>query len=156
MELIIRTPEMSNIPEIELIYLSGSTGSPTPLIKTPDDACNAFKEKWDHLKINLLIECKIMLVDNAGKALGIYTVSSGGRSTAGVDRRLIFAAALKCAAAGLFICVNHPAGTLIPSREEIQLCEKVKAAGILLDIRLHDFLIISNDGYYSFSDKGNL
>ena len=121
MQPIITTPEVSNIPEVELVYISGSAEAATPVINNPEDAYKAFMKKWDHRKINLVIECKIMLTDNAGKALAMYTVSSGGRTTAGIDLRMIFAAALKCAATGLFICVNHPAGKLITSGEEKKL-----------------------------------
>lgn len=49
---------------------------------------------------------------------------------------------------------NHPSGNLKPSQSDIDLTRKVKEAGKLLDIQLLDHLILTVEGYYSFSDEG--
>ena len=156
METKVETPEIFNIPEIELVYITGSDKSPKHIISGSDKAYNAVMEKWDEGKIELVIQCKVLLVNNAKKSLGIYTLSSGGRSIAGVDVRMIFAAALTHAATGIILCTNHPAGLLRPSAEEEKLVAKIKEGGNLLDISLLDFLIVSKEGYFSFKDEGVL
>ncbi|MEP6596543.1 MAG: JAB domain-containing protein [Ginsengibacter sp.] len=51
---------------------------------------------------------------------------------------------------------NHPSGNLKPSRQDEELTQKIKCAATYHDIKVLDHLIISNDGYYSFSDEGLL
>jgi DNA repair protein RadC len=45
---------------------------------------------------------------------------------------------------------------LQPSEADIQLTEKVKLGCRAVDIPLIDHLIITDSGYYSFSDEGKL
>jgi len=51
---------------------------------------------------------------------------------------------------------NHPSGNLKPSRQDEALTQKIKQAGELLDIKLLDHVIVTNESYYSFADKGLL
>jgi DNA repair protein RadC len=70
------------------------------------------------------------------------------------DPRLIFMTALKVAACNLILCHNHPSGNLKPSEADIELTRKIVDAGRLLDIRVLDHVIVTAEGYYSFSDEG--
>jgi DNA repair protein RadC len=54
----------------------------------------------------------------------------------------------------MVLCHNHPSGNLKPSRADEELTAKLKSAGTLLDIRVVDHLIVSDEGYYSFADEG--
>ncbi len=51
---------------------------------------------------------------------------------------------------------NHPSGNLQPSRDDIRITEKIKAAAASIDVRIHDHLIITDQDYYSFAEKGIL
>ena len=68
--------------------------------------------------------------------------------------KLIFAVVLKSAACGIIMAHNHPSGNLKPSEADKQLHYKIKNAAKLLDIAVLDNLIITNESYYSFNDKG--
>jgi DNA repair protein RadC len=86
--------------------------------------------------------------------LGIFEVSSGGITGTVADPKLIFVAALKSGACGLVLSHNHPSGNLQPSQADIELTKRIKEGGKLLDIQLLDHLIITSEGYCSFSDEG--
>ena len=73
-----------------------------------------------------------------------------------VDVRLVYKRALELAAVGIIVCHNHPSGKLQPSAADKQLTSKIKAAGITLDIKLLDHLIITEKAYFSFADQGLL
>jgi len=45
---------------------------------------------------------------------------------------------------------------LKPSREDEQLTLKIKEAAKYHDIKLADHIIVTTEGYYSFSDEGLL
>ncbi len=98
----------------------------------------------------------LLLLNNNNQVLGYYKVSQGGITGTVADIRLIFATALKVAACGIIDIHNHPSGNLKPSQSDIKLTSKIKDAGKLLDIRVLDHLIITNQGYYSFADSGTL
>jgi DNA repair protein RadC len=51
---------------------------------------------------------------------------------------------------------NHPSGDATPSREDIQMTERISKAGEILGIKLLDHIIIAEQGNYSLSQTGRL
>lgn len=51
---------------------------------------------------------------------------------------------------------NHPSGDPTPSREDINITLKIKEAGLVMDIELHDHIIIGQGEYRSFKRMGFL
>ncbi|HET7115643.1 MAG TPA: JAB domain-containing protein, partial [Hanamia sp.] len=43
-----------------------------------------------------------------------------------------------------------------PSRADEELTRKIKEAGMYLDIKVIDHVIVTSEGYYSFADEGLL
>jgi DNA repair protein RadC len=72
------------------------------------------------------------------------------------DPRLIFKKALELEAVKLILYHNHPSGSLHPSGQDIELTTKIREAARYLDIKLTDHIIVSEEGYFSFADKGLL
>lgn len=145
------------IAEIELVYKSKVKASDRPQITEARDAFKILFNTWDHNKIDLVEQFKVLLLNRANKVLGIIEVSSGGLTGTVADPRIILAAGIKAAAVSLIICHNHPSGNLRPSKADEQLTQKIKEAGYLLDIKLLDHLIITGDEtYFSFADEGLL
>ena len=83
-------------------------------------------------------------------------VSAGGISGTVVDSRIILRKALENKATGLILCHNHPSGNLKPSTADLTLTKNLTAACALLNIKITDHIIVSDEGYYSFSDEGVL
>jgi len=144
------------LSEIELIYKTKVKNSERPQIKSSKDAYILVLSSWDYNKIEFFEQFKVLFMNNANKALGIYEISSGGITGTIVDLRLIFSAALKANATAIIMIHNHPSGNLTASEADKQITRKVKKAGKLLDITLLDSLIITNESYYSFADEGAL
>ncbi|HBX51027.1 MAG: hypothetical protein A2275_09895 [Bacteroidetes bacterium RIFOXYA12_FULL_35_11] len=88
--------------------------------------------------------------------LDFVNISLGGITATVVDVREIFRIALSKQSVGLILCHNHPSGNIQPSSHDKSITEKVKNAGEIMDIKLLDHIIISNNKYYSFADEGNL
>ncbi|KIA95628.1 MULTISPECIES: JAB domain-containing protein [unclassified Flavobacterium] len=144
------------VSEIELIYKTKVRASERPQIKSSRDAYHLALSAWDSNKIEFFEQFKVLLMNNAHKALGIYEISSGGVTGTVVDLRLIFSAALKANATSLMMIHNHPSGNLTASEADKQVTRRVKEVGRLLDITLIDSLIITTESYYSFADEGAL
>jgi len=73
-----------------------------------------------------------------------------------VHPREIFKPAITNAAEGIIISHNHPRRTLEASRADIQIMQRLKDVDKLVGIGLLDHVIISSNGYYSFSNEGLL
>ncbi len=83
-------------------------------------------------------------------------ISKGGLTSTVVDSRIIFREALETNAVAMILCHNHPSGSLQPSNADLQLTGRIRDAARLLEIRLLDHLIVSDQGYFSFADNGML
>lgn len=143
-----------NVSEIKVAYSTGDT--PKVKIKSGEDAYNVLLASWNLDTIELQEEFKILLLNRANEVLGVYPLSKGGITGTVVDQRLIFAVALKCNASGIIMCHNHPSGKLLPSETDITLTKSIKKCADLLEINLLDHLIITKNGFYSFSNEGKL
>lgn len=143
-----------NVSEIKVAYSTSYT--PKVKIKSGEDAYNVLLASWNIDTIELQEEFKILLLNRANEVLGVYPLSKGGITGTVVDQRLIFAVALKCNATGIIMCHNHPSGKLLPSEADITLTKSIGKCADLLEINLIDHLIITKNGYYSFSNEGKL
>jgi len=145
-----------NVAEVQLSYNPKFKVSERPQISSSNEAYKIFIEKWDKGKIELLEAFKILLLNRRNRVLGIVHISSGGFSATWVDPKVIFSTALKACASGIILCHCHPSGELDPSREDINLTNKIKGGAELLDLKILDHLIIGKDEFYSFADEGLL
>lgn len=83
-------------------------------------------------------------------------LSIGGISATYVDQRIILKEALLNNASGFILGHNHPSGNLKPSHTDIQITNQLKKSAQIMDMRLLDHLIVTNNGYFSFLDEGML
>lgn len=81
-------------------------------------------------------------------------IGQGGMSATAVDMRIVLREALLQKAAALILTHNHPSGNLRPSQQDLALTRRIKEAAALMDIRLHDHLIVADNGFFSFNDQG--
>ena len=94
----------------------------------------------------------MMLLNRYNKVIGIFTVSQGGIAGTVADPKLIFGCALKAAASGMILAHNHPSGSLQASQADMDLTEKLREGGRLLNIKVLDHIIITSEAYCSFAD----
>ena len=73
-----------------------------------------------------------------------------------INIKEIFQLVLKSNATNFLACHNHPSAELKPSLSDVKVTEKIKGGAELLDVKLLDHIILSSEGYYSFSDEGRL
>jgi DNA repair protein RadC len=98
----------------------------------------------------------LLYLNAANKILGYEKISEGGITHTIVDPRVVFKKAVDNDAVSIILCHNHPSGNLKPSKADIDLTNKLVEAGKLLDIKVADHIIVSESGYYSFSDEGEM
>jgi DNA repair protein RadC len=156
MEKTDQTIDWTKVSEIGLVYKSKVKAAERPSVKTSKEAYDLLLSLWDLDRIELLEEFKVLLLNHGNRVLGIFLVSSGGITSTIADPRLIFIAALKASACSIILAHSHPSGNLKPSRSDEELTAKIKEAGLFLEIKILDHLILTRSGYYSFADEGLL
>ncbi|MDD4476618.1 MAG: DNA repair protein RadC [Patescibacteria group bacterium] len=80
-------------------------------------------------------------------------ISVGLLDKALLHPREIFYPATELNAASVILIHNHPSGDSSPSEKDIQVVEKIAQAGEIMGIPVIDFIIISENGHYSFYEK---
>ncbi|MFS4417057.1 RadC family protein [Maribacter sp. 2307ULW6-5] len=98
----------------------------------------------------------ILYLNNSNKVMHKAQLSKGGITGTLVDIRLIMKQALQLGAVALILAHNHPSGTLRPSAADKQITEKVAAATKVLDLKVLDHIIVTQQDYYSFADNSLL
>jgi len=97
-----------------------------------------------------------ILLNRANRLIKKEQVSSGGISGTVADPKVIFKSALDHYASSIILIHNHPSGNLKPSQADINLTNKMKEAGKLLEIPVLDHIIFGDENYLSFADEGLL
>lgn len=98
----------------------------------------------------------ILLLNQAQNTIGYAKISQGGIVGTVVDFRLVAKYAIESLAVNVIIAHNHPSGNLNPSPQDLAITEKIKKGLEVFDIRLNDHIILTKDGFTSFSNKGIL
>lgn len=98
----------------------------------------------------------IIYLNNSKKLIKKECISTGGLTSTAVDVRLILKKAIDVMATTIIIAHNHPSGQMQASQSDIDITKKIKAACQLVDIQLADHIIIANQQYISFYEKGYL
>jgi DNA repair protein RadC len=123
------------------------------LIKSSNDAFQLFYPDLCDLPHE---ELWVALINNAGRVIMKEKVSQGGLGETSADLRFILKKAILATCHGIILCHNHPSGNLQPSNQDNLLTNRLDQAAKLLNIKLLDHLIISDNNYYSYADEGKL
>jgi len=145
------------VPEIKIsLKVDKVKKSELTKITSSKDGYEVLQQIFDADKIDWIEEAIILCLNRANKVIGFYKLSSGGQSGTVMDQKVIFTIALNCTASGIIIAHNHPSGQLFPSDADIRITKTIKDAGDIMDIKLLDHIIVTDEGYYSFADSGKL
>lgn len=142
------------VAEIEIRYKPLITNRTT--ITSSSLAYELIKSLWNTETICFQENFAALFFNTSKKVIGWRVLSTGTMNKCIVDIKLLASLALHCMATEVMIVHNHPSGNLNPSACDKDLTQTIKAALKLIDVTLLDHLIITEEGYYSFSDEGLL
>lgn len=121
-------------------------------VSTSQSASEILRKCFNSDTLLLQEQFIVLMLNNSNRVLGFYPLSTGGITNTTVDLRLLFSTAIKSFATSIIISHNHPSGNLKPSEADKHITNKIKEAGKLLDIRLLDHIILTDESYFSFAD----
>ena len=96
----------------------------------------------------------LLAMNNKNRVNGFKVISTGSLTASLVHPREVWRAALHLCAAAVVFVHNHPSGEPLPSQEDIEITRRLKETGDVLGIRVLDHVVLGNERFFSFSDKG--
>lgn len=128
----------------ELKAVGEDSGFPQTQITHPHEAVE-FARQFYGDDIDIFESAFIMLMNRANKVTGWAKISQGGLHSTVVDPIVVCKYAVDTLAAGVILIHNHPSGNAHPGTEDIMLTKKLRDALKMLDVELHDSIVITND-----------
>jgi len=147
---------LPKIHEFKISLKSKTKHSELITIRNSEDVARVCRKCMDTDSIDWIESMVVIGLNIANKVIGFYKVSQGGVSGTVCDPKIILQFALLSNSSLIIMCHNHPSGNLRPSHNDETLTLQIKQAVSYFDIKLLDHVILTSDGYTSFSDEGIL
>lgn len=122
-------------------------------IASTDDAYNYVADLFKGLDHEEMFG---LFLNNAGNVVNLQRFSIGTYNNVFADVRQVMREALNCKATAIILLHNHPSGSLNPSSLDISLTKKFLSAGEIMEVKLLDHLIVTDESYCSLSATTDL
>jgi DNA repair protein RadC len=91
----------------------------------------------------------VVMLDSRGRPIGRREIARGSLTSCLVHPREVYAPAIRARAASILILHNHPSGDASPSRDDLDLTDRIREAGEVLGIPLIDHVVLGRSGLRS-------
>jgi len=98
----------------------------------------------------------VVCLDTKNQPTSINVCHIGSLNASLVHPREVFKSAILSNAASILIGHNHPSGQCEPSKEDIEVTNRLVESGKILGIDVLDHLIIGDECYVSLKEKGHM
>jgi DNA repair protein RadC len=95
----------------------------------------------------------VIYLDAQNKLCGLFP-TMGTVNQAVVYPREILKHTLLSGACALILVHNHPSGATRPSDADIRLTKTIQEVTKIIDVQVHDHLIVGDDRFFSFREEG--
>ena len=146
----VKALELKVVAELSM-RISKSSRFKSVMLCDAASVAGYYMEQLRHRKKEHLI---ISMFDVKCKLLGDEIISVGTVDSTILSPREIFMSALKQEASFIIILHNHPSGIPFPSKEDQQVTSRINQCGTMLGVPLIDHIIIGDNSYFSFKEKG--
>lgn len=116
---------------------------------SPETVAEYYMERFRHERVEYIM---LLLLDSGMHLIQEDILCKGTVNASLVSPREVFIQALQVQAAGIMLLHNHPGGNPLPSENDIRVTKRVEETGLLMDIPLHDHIILGDNQYFSFRE----
>jgi DNA repair protein RadC len=99
---------------------------------------------------------KVIMLDVKNKIIKDMDISVGSLTESIVHPREVLKEVIKESAASVIFLHNHPSGESNPSKNDLDITERLVSACELVGVKVLDHLILGEDDYFSFAQEGLL
>ncbi len=124
-----------------------------PALSGPGDAADYFRKWIGGKKVEIFLT---MYVDHRNHVLDVIAGGEGTVDHTAVYPREVLKKALELDASGIILSHVHPGGSLEASEGDRQLTRQIVTACRALGITVHDHVIVTHEGHFSFRQAGLL
>ncbi|MBU2439635.1 DNA repair protein RadC [bacterium] len=159
-------PEMSSVKGIGLAKfaqikaaleigkrLLRETNLPKKKIHNAADLVNYYSPCMRDLKKE---KFKAILLDVKNKIIRDIDISVGSLTESIVHPREVLKEIIKESAASVIFLHNHPSGESNPSKNDLDITERLVEACNIIGVKVLDHIILGEDSYFSFAQEGIL
>lgn len=144
------------VVEFTLVREPGSTLEERPVLSQPADAVTVARAMIpDDAREHFVA----LYLDAQNRLIRAYPVSTGTLTASLVHPREVLGPALRLlGVASIILAHNHPSGDPEPSREDIRLTRQLRDCTQLLDLQIHDHVILGDGSgrWTSLAERGLL
>jgi len=97
---------------------------------------------------------RVIYLDTQNRIIDDEPIQEGIVNQAVVYPRKVLENALKRKASAIILLHNHPSGHIRPSDADIRLTRTIQETARVLDILVHDHIIIGENRFFSFREEG--
>jgi DNA repair protein RadC len=126
---------------------------PPARIRGPADVHRFYAPRLRDLPVE---EFHVLALGSQSQVLRDLLITRGILNSSLVHPREVFRAAIAEAAAGIVVVHNHPSGDPTPSADDRAVTRQLVDAGRLLDVPVHDHVVVGGERYVSFAEAGLL
>ena len=146
----VKAVQMKCLAEISK-RMSKAVLKPFLSFQSPQSIADYFMENTRYLEKEYVY---ILMFDSKHKLLKDVRLSEGTVNSSLLSPREVFTTALKFEAVYIVLVHNHPSGDPSPSRQDIEITDRVSSAGRMIGIELSDHIILGNNCYVSLAERG--
>ena len=114
---------------------------------------SVFRIMYPQMKNLKREECWLIMLNRANVLIYKEQISIGGEDSTAIDYKAIAIRCLEKKASAAILVHNHPSGTPIPSKADIEVTNLIRKTLATCGVNLLDHVIISPGSWYSFADE---
>ncbi len=157
---LMQIPGIGKVKAVQLLCIaeiakrtSNLQARPELTFDKPETVAAYYMERMRHRDTEQLM---LVLLDAKRHIVNESILSTGTFNTTLISPRDICIRAMRNEASYIVILHNHPSGDPTPSRQDVLVTQKIKEVSDLVEIPLLDHIIIGDNRYTSFIQKGLL
>lgn len=109
-----------------------------------------FRQRLGQLRVE---EFWAVALDVRHRVMSEIMLARGSLTGVEVHPRDVFAPLIRNSAAAVIFCHNHPSNDSTPSRQDIDLTQRLREVGEVCGIPVLDHVVVTNDGYVSLAER---
>ncbi len=146
----LNTKNMVNLVSLKMVKESSILYKMNS-IRSPKDAYTVVRTLLEDSDREMFV---VMALDVKNRPVNIQICHIGSLNASIVHPREVLKMAILCNAASIMVFHNHPSGLTNPSNEDRDVTDRLQRACEIMGVELLDHLIVGDNEFLSFKEKG--